>query len=211
MRVALPLLALARADPDSAYFYCGTYVGLYTARAGNIPAPVDHYGSLLAAVEESICSSSAVSTISIVHGSEAAESWKSDGTAASGGVVFLGTGIPRSFWRPESTPLRPKSLSFIGELDGVSRVTRVGEDLFHGNIEKNHVVIVNGGNHFGIMDDQDVLDRSGDLKSEISQEDFISEFQDAFDAFLFNLDSNTQRYCNSLEFTNIYYFKTAST
>jgi len=189
----LPLLAFARAEPDSAYFYCGNYVGLYTARIGNVPVPVSHYSSLLVAVEESLCSSSAVgSTLSIVHGSEAAESWKSDGTAVLGGVVFLGTGIPRSFWRPENDPLRPKSLSFIGELDGVSRVTRVGEDLFHGREDKNHVVIVNGGNHFGIMDDQDALDKSGDLKSEISQQDFISQFQLAFDAFLQNLDSNTQ-------------------
>ena len=72
MRAALPFLALAQAEPDSAYFYCGTYVGLYTARIGNqnIPAPVDHYRSFLAAVEESICASSGASTISIVHGSQ---------------------------------------------------------------------------------------------------------------------------------------------
>ena len=194
MKIALPLLALVRADPDMGFFFCGTYVGLYTARIGSLPVSADLYRSLMTSVEESVCASGRGGTLSIVHGSEAAEAWKSDDTAVLGGVVFLGAGVPRSFWRPENDPLRPKSLSFVGELDGVSRVTRVGEDLFHGNAEKNHVVIVNGGNHYGIMDDQDVFDKSGDLKAEISQQEYIEEFRNAFDAFLDNLDTNAPKY-----------------
>ena len=40
------------------------------------------------------------------------------------GVFFIGTATPRKYWRPENVDLATPRMAVIGELDGISRVTR---------------------------------------------------------------------------------------
>ena len=45
------------------------------------------------------------------------------------GVFFVGTATPRKYWRPENDDLAIRRMAVIGELDGISRVTRFINDF----------------------------------------------------------------------------------
>lgn len=71
----------------------------------------------------------------------------------------------------------------IGDLDGATRVTRIGEEYYHAKTQ-NKLAIIVGGNHAGFLDSAPEWIHSSDLKAEITTLQYQEQLGVLFANFL---------------------------
>merc|ERR1719454_807238 len=161
-------------------------VEVFPLRSGDKILGEAHYADLLAQLNAEVCEfangndlPSENSKFAIVHGAEAATDFVEnfDITEYDSGILWLSTATPRKFYLDHVGKFPMKSASLMGTLDGIERISRLGEELYHTD---NYVGIVEGMNHnsftYEVAPDgtPDGWVLVGDLKEEISQDGAIT-------------------------------------
>ena len=108
---------------------CGWRVDLFPAIQTDGEISPESYQGVFDESHDILCESGpSPDQFAFVHGDAAADYFaeRQETSGKYQAVFYVGTTTPRKYWRPENTPLEGISMAVIGDLDGITRVTRIG-------------------------------------------------------------------------------------
>ena len=128
----------------------GAMVEVFPLQSGENILEKSQYADLIAQLDTKVCQfanendlPSRNSKFAIVHGAETTSNFVDnfDISKYDSGIIWLSTATPRKYYLDHIGKFPMKSASLMGTLDGVERISRLGEELYHTD---NYVGIIEG-------------------------------------------------------------------